>query len=195
MTLILVVDDEEIIRVTFSMALRHYGYRALEARNVDQAKELIRAFDFRAILSDVLLPDGDGEEILEAAHMKNPDTPVIMMTGYPTHRSKKKAQELNAYAYLRKPITIEEVVEMIREAVGQQPASGQAADPPVQNQIIENTDGVNQIYPVPLTLEERELLMGMVMHQLIELENYNTRHADEGRRILSSIEQKMKQFA
>ena len=192
MTFILVVDDEEIIRVTFSMALRHYGFRALEARNVEQAKELIQAFHFSAILSDVLLPDGDGVEILEAAHQRDPSTPVIMMTGFPTSRSKVKARELNAYAYLRKPITIEEVIEIIREAVG---LKGNQIDHPIKNRIIEDTDGHEQIYPVPLTLEERELLIGMVMHQLIEIDNYSTRHAQEGRRILSSIQKKMKQFS
>ncbi|PIE03214.1 MAG: hypothetical protein CSA81_03525 [Acidobacteria bacterium] len=192
MTYILVVDDEEITRVTFSMALRHFGFKALEARNVEQAKELIKAFDFDAILSDVLLPDGDGVEILEAAQRKNKNTPVIMMTGYPTTHSKVQARQLNAYAYLNKPITIEEVVEIIREAVGLQ---GELVDHPSKHKLIENKDGQEQIYPVPLTLEERELLMGMVMHQLNELEAYHTRHAKEGRRILSSIEKKMRQFS
>jgi DNA-binding NtrC family response regulator len=192
MPFILVVDDEEIIRVTFSMALRHFGFRALEARNVQQAKELIQAFDFHAILSDVLLPDGDGEEILEAAHKKKPETPVIMMTGFPTSQSKVRSKALNAYAYLHKPVTIDEVVAIIREAIG---STDEDIDDSIRNVVIENTDGQNQIYPVPLTLEERELLIGMVMHQLIELEEYHTKHAREGRRILNSINEKMKQFA
>ena len=188
---VLVVDDEDMTRATFGMALRHHRLKVWEARNVEQAKELIEAFPFSAILCDVLLPDGDGEEVLEAAHRKNPETPVIMMTGFPTEKSRTRSQKLKAHAYLKKPIAIKDVVELISSVIGtgvMEPSN------PLSDQVIPNSDGVNQIYPVPLTLEERELLMGMVMHQLIQLEEYNTSHALEGKRLLGGIHDKLKKF-
>lgn len=181
---VLVVDDEDMTRATFGMALRHHGMRVWEARNVVQARELIAAFSFSAILCDVLLPDGDGEEVLEAVKQKNPETPVIMMTGYPTDRSRSRSHQLKAYAYLKKPVTIQTVVKLLRQALGD---TGSVEKHPVNGRIIPNTDGVDQVYPVPLTLEERELISGMVMHQLIQLEDYNTPHAREGKRLLKSI--------
>ncbi len=192
MECILVVDDEDMTRATFGMALRHHNMKVWEARNVTQALELIEAFDFSAILSDILLPDGDGEEILEAAHDKNPNTPVIMMTGFPTDKSRRRSRLLKAFAYLKKPITIQKMVEVVLSSMGSDPG---AQLNPMKDELIPDTDGVNQIYPVPFTLEERELIKGMIMHQLIQLEDYDTGHALEGKRILSSALQKMRKLS
>jgi DNA-binding NtrC family response regulator len=203
MSCVLVVDDEDMTRATFGMALRHHRWKVWEARNVEQAKELIEAFTFSAILCDVLLPDGDGEEVLEAAHRKDPQTPVIMMTGLPTEKSRARSEHLQACAYLKKPVAIQEVVALVGQVVqpGKAPTSGEGRELAksrsrglLADVLVPDSDGLHQVYPVPFTLEERELLIGMVMHQLIQLEDYHTPHAVEGKRLLGGILDKLKRF-
>jgi len=188
---ILVVDDEDMTRATFGMALRHHNMKVWEARNVTQALELIDAFEFSAILCDILLPDGDGEDVLEAVHQKNPRTPVIMMTGFPTNKSRQRSQSLCAFAYLKKPITIQKMVQVVLGAIGNDQL--ESLDPKGDD-VVPDSEGLEQVYPVPLTLEERELIKGMIMHQLNELEEYHTSHAVEGKRILNSALSKMRRL-
>jgi DNA-binding response OmpR family regulator len=189
---ILVIDDEEVTRMTFALGLRHFGFEVLEARNVKQAKALIHAIDFKLILSDILLPDGDGLDVLKFVDQhKTPRPPVILMTGYPTEESRQTADTFRAYAYVQKPIKISKVVELIHEALNQAPPLPRQRGL-LRDVLIPEDSGSREFYPVPLNLEERELLLGMVMHQLIELESYQTRHAQEGRQLLSSIEKKLR---
>src|SRR6202044_1045164 len=81
---LLVVDDEPSILTTLQKALSLEGYAVAGAGGVRVAGEKIKKRAYDLCLFDVMLPDGDGLELLERLPAAKSDTPVIMMSEHPT---------------------------------------------------------------------------------------------------------------
>src|SRR6202042_2980497 len=81
---LLVVDDEPSILTTLQKALSLEGYAVDVAGGVKVAEEKLKKRAYDLCLVDVMLPDGDGVELLERLRATKNDTPVIMMSGHAT---------------------------------------------------------------------------------------------------------------
>jgi CheY-like chemotaxis protein len=81
---ILVVDDEVLIRMTVTEELLDAGYTCLEAANGSEAVALLAEHpDVSLLVTDLGLPGGmNGRDVAETAREKNPDLPVLFITGY-----------------------------------------------------------------------------------------------------------------
>jgi CheY-like chemotaxis protein len=80
--LILVVDDEEMVRLALEMVLNSEGYRTMAAGDGMEAIEMLKREDVALVITDMKMPRAGGQEVLKAAKEKNPDTRVIMITGF-----------------------------------------------------------------------------------------------------------------
>lgn len=114
---ILIVDDEESIRFTFSEFLGEAGYQVDRAENFAQAAAFFEAREYDAIFLDILLGRESGIDILQAAKQANPNCPVTMVTGAPEIKTAAAAVRLGAFDYLTKPVSQAELLRQAERAV------------------------------------------------------------------------------
>ena len=114
---ILVVDDEESIRFTFSAFLGDAGYDIAVAETLDEAIEKINSERFDAIFLDILLGRESGIDVLKVSREIQPNTPVIMATGAPEVSTAAEAVRHGAFDYITKPIHQDELLHQAKLAV------------------------------------------------------------------------------
>jgi len=117
---ILVVDDEESLRLTFKTFLAREGYGPVTVTaTFDEALELIENNTFDLIISDIVLEGASGIDLLRRAKEINLECPVVMVTGYPNIKSASEAVRLGAFDYLAKPVKKEDLLRTARMALQQ----------------------------------------------------------------------------
>ena len=114
---ILVIDDEAGIRETLNYNLTSRGFIVETAESGSDALVKMKKMKFDAILSDIVMKDIDGVEFLEILRNKSIEIPVILFTGYASIESSVKAVNLKAFAYLKKPASIDEIEQTLMKAV------------------------------------------------------------------------------
>jgi DNA-binding NtrC family response regulator len=116
-TKVLVVDDEEIVRLSHLRALSGEHCKVDVVTNGQDALKLMEQHPFDVVLLDVRMPGLDGMAVLKTIKQKWPDSEVIIITGYPEVESAKRAVTLGAYDYLAKPVGPDEVLHAANGAV------------------------------------------------------------------------------
>jgi two-component system response regulator HydG len=113
---VLVVDDESGILDTLRILLRNEGFEVATAQGGKAGLEQIRSGVHDLILSDVLMPQVSGLDILNAAREQDPMTPVILMTAQASLQSAISAVNSGAFYYIQKPFSNDELVAILRRA-------------------------------------------------------------------------------
>jgi DNA-binding NtrC family response regulator len=114
---ILIVDDEEVALNALGRIMRKEGYHVVTQSSGDKAGECIHHQKFDVILTDLLLGETDGLEIMAKAKTQDPETEVIIITGHGSVDSAIEATKKGAFHYLQKPIRPDEVRHIVRQAV------------------------------------------------------------------------------
>jgi len=115
---ILVIDDEEVVRILFKSLLEDSGYQALLAVDGQEGIRLLEQHHPAVALVDKNLPDMSGLELIASEKKRHPNTEFIMITGYASLDSAVKAMELGAFSYLTKPFEdMDIVLDRIRAAL------------------------------------------------------------------------------
>jgi len=114
---ILIVDDEPQIRNLLTQYLEGAGHGCLSAENVTAAKELLKAYVFDLILSDITMPGQSGIDLIRYASANYADTPMIMVSNIDNPEDVKVALELGVYGYIVKPFTRNIVLINIENAL------------------------------------------------------------------------------
>ncbi|OGW49986.1 MAG: hypothetical protein A2Z50_02160 [Nitrospirae bacterium RBG_19FT_COMBO_42_15] len=117
---ILLVEDDEILRITISDALAKRGWTVTVVDDGLEAGSLINKKEHDIVLCDIRLPRKNGIEILKEVKRLYPETEVIMMTGYGKVEDAVNAMRLGAYDYITKPFSIEDLIMRIEKIVGHQ---------------------------------------------------------------------------
>ncbi len=113
---VLIVDDEKNIRITLADILVGEGYEVRTADTGEKAVKLCHKRAFDVVLLDVRMPGMDGFEASRLIRRERRGTCVIMMSAYSTQEFRRVAFDEGAVAFLRKPLDVERVLELIREA-------------------------------------------------------------------------------
>jgi signal transduction histidine kinase len=116
MTRVLIVDDEQSIRITLQEFLREAGYEAETAEDVDDARLKLRASAFDIVVSDIVLPRVSGVELLQTIRKESPRVMVIMMTGQPAVETAAAAVRAGAFDYLIKPVAKDVMLRCVANA-------------------------------------------------------------------------------
>ncbi len=106
---VLVVDDEAVVRNGISRALGNREISAVLAVNGHEALDLLAHQGFDLILLDIRMPDIDGIDLLKEIRARRIQTPVIMITGYPTIDTAVDCIRLGAQDYLVKPFRLDDL--------------------------------------------------------------------------------------
>lgn len=115
---ILVIDDEEIVRISCKKCLIPEGYDVSVAGNGLEGLKLTEAEKYDLILTDLKMPDVDGMEFLMRVRQRQPEARVIMITGYSTVEHAEEAIRFGAYNYIEKPFTPDTLIAAVKEALG-----------------------------------------------------------------------------
>ena len=113
---ILVVDDEEIVRRSYTRLLSEARCSAESAGNGDEALRALTRQPFDVVLLDLRMPGADGLSVLKSIRSRWPQAEVVVITGYPTLETAKEAVRLGAYDYLAKPVEPERVIKVAHGA-------------------------------------------------------------------------------
>ena len=117
--LILVIDDEELIRWSLEQVLSSDGYRVAVA--ADGAEALARMAEAvpDLCLLDLKLPDCDGLQLLPQLLALAPELVVVVMTAYGSAEIEREARRLGAVDFLRKPVDPGELCLRLRNLLGE----------------------------------------------------------------------------
>jgi DNA-binding NtrC family response regulator len=114
---ILIVDDEEVVRLSHLRSLVGTNCDAQVADGGNEALRVMEQHPFDVILLDLRMPDRDGMDVLKIIKDRWPDSEVVVITGYPTIESAKEAVRLGAYDYLAKPVGPDDIVKAANDAI------------------------------------------------------------------------------
>jgi DNA-binding NtrC family response regulator len=113
---ILVVDDDARNLKNLSQFLRIEGYEVDEAHSGNEAVKRLTAGGFNLVLSDLIMPGGNGLDLLERSRSIAPGVPVVMMSGFESIDLVEMA-ELGASDFVTKPIAFEELLSKVKRAL------------------------------------------------------------------------------
>lgn len=114
---ILVIDDEDIARKNLSHILTKENYEVFTASDGEEAFKKLEYSEFDIVITDLKMSGIDGMNILERINTRNPDTKVIVITGYATVPSAVMAMKKGAFHYIAKPFKLEEVRATVKNAL------------------------------------------------------------------------------
>jgi DNA-binding NtrC family response regulator len=126
---LLIIDDDESLRNLLIIAARSKGWNPVAAETGREGSLLLSA-GIKAVVLDHGLPDGDGIQALSNLRRKQPDVPVIMLTGLNDAETAVRALKVGADDYLTKPFELERLFNVIQDAcrIRRQASSSQIAD-------------------------------------------------------------------
>jgi len=117
---ILLVDDDKSVLKTLTEILQFEGYDVDTAETGKEAIEKSKTQFYNVALLDIKLPDIDGTELLQIIDGHIPKTAKIVITGYPSTENAIKALNLEADAYITKPVEPKQLLETIRKKLENQ---------------------------------------------------------------------------
>lgn len=115
---ILVVDDEKIALKNLSHLLKKEGYTVITADNGTDALDMLETSFFDIVLTDLRMGKVDGMDVLHKTKSMWPDTKVVIFTGFATLDTAVEAMRKGAFHYIEKPLQLDEVRSIVKEALG-----------------------------------------------------------------------------
>ena len=125
---ILIVDDEEFLLEYVRIVLLRAGFTVLTARTGEEAWQLIlnSQNEIRLVLTDIVMPSSfDGFELADRVRRRQPDLPVLFMTGAPLEDSSSADGLVSKRMLLRKPFDPGQLLAIVRENLAAASASAQ----------------------------------------------------------------------
>jgi DNA-binding NtrC family response regulator len=127
---VLVVDDEQEL---VGALVERLQLRRIEARGVTSAKtalEVMAQQAFDVVLLDVKMPGMGGVELAKIIKSRWPQLQVVLLTGHGSHDDAEEGLRVGAFQYLMKPVSIEELIEVLQDAFQEGSESGTTGPAP-----------------------------------------------------------------
>lgn len=114
---VLVIDDESDLLDLMVETLNDSGYLAIPAVGAQEATAALDAMRFQVVVSDVMMPEVSGLDLLDAVKRRFQETEVVLVTGYATPDTVALAWEKGASGFLLKPFSTEQLVDAVGRAL------------------------------------------------------------------------------
>lgn len=139
---VLVIDDEDVVHASLRKILSRLGYGVEGVLSAKDGLARLEAEAFDLIITDLMMPQMNGIELLEELKRRSCSTPVLMVTGYPTIRTAVQAMRLGAVDYVAKPFTRKELLSPVKRAlrIEEEPSDARApSDAPSVEALVPGT--------------------------------------------------------
>ncbi|HEX4622400.1 MAG TPA: sigma-54 dependent transcriptional regulator, partial [Myxococcaceae bacterium] len=117
---VLVVDDDQANLESVARIVEKEGLATITAPNGARALELLRQPEVAVVITDLMMPGMDGQELLRAARAMRPDVEVVLMTAYGTVETAVSAMREGAYDFVTKPLKRHSLVKAVQKALEKQ---------------------------------------------------------------------------
>ena len=120
MATILIIDDEDLVRLSVSKILENEGHSVTEAATGQAGITMARTNPPDLLITDIFMPDKDGLEIIRELHLENPDLKILAMTGGGRTGGfdfLPQAKALGAHVTLNKPFQLEDLLSAVETAL------------------------------------------------------------------------------
>ena len=117
---VLLVEDEDAVRMFGARALRNKGYRVLEAENGEAALDVVNGAGapIDLIVSDVVMPGMDGYTLIKLLRQENPGIKVILISGYAEDAIPEEIGRDPSVNFLPKPFSLKQLAGRVKEVMG-----------------------------------------------------------------------------
>jgi two-component system cell cycle sensor histidine kinase/response regulator CckA len=115
--MILLVEDDDLLRRAFARLLRQKGYRVLEARDGEEALKFLDDWVLKLIITDLVLPKLNGIDLIEIVRIKWHRIPAIIISGYLSQDAGSLILERDG-VFIQKPIKTDHLLEAVERLVG-----------------------------------------------------------------------------
>ena len=115
---VLLVEDDISIAIVITAALEDEGFHVVHCQTIAERDHLLGDSAFEALVTDVMLPDGDGIETIGRVRDQHPTMPIIILSAQNTLDTAVRASDTGAFEYFPKPFDIDELARTLRQAVG-----------------------------------------------------------------------------
>jgi len=115
---ILVVEDEPIVRNFIHHLLTHFDFSVLMCENGSRAKDLLADEAVDILITDLLMPELDGFELIEWVREKQAIPWIIVISGETSFETKKRAFSKGANYFLEKPVMANELIDLLNNISG-----------------------------------------------------------------------------
>ena len=148
---VLLVEDDEALRITQTVYLRQEGIEVVAVADRSTAQQELTGKTFDVVVTDLRLGDDDGMEVLLDVRTIQPTAEVLMITGYGSVDTAVMAMKEGAYDYLTKPVDPELLLRTIRKALERQNLRRQVSN--LQHRLTRET-GLDQIVAVSPAMQK-----------------------------------------
>jgi len=116
---IMLVEDEDAVRMFAARALKNKGYTVLEARSGDHALEVLKTHTgtIDLVVSDVMMPGMDGPTLMREIRQQRPGIRAIFISGYSEERLKESFETGEAAHFLPKPFSLKDLAEKVKDVL------------------------------------------------------------------------------
>jgi len=116
---ILLVEDDHSVRASVRTMLEHHGYVVVEARDGGEAQRLMGLFNVMPdlILTDLVMPNVTGRELIEGLALEGQLPKVLLMSGYTDDDLMRVGSATQTHPFIRKPFTHEELAAKVQEVL------------------------------------------------------------------------------
>src|SRR5919112_2322945 len=149
---VLVVDDEESVRITTAAILEQEGYEVSTAESGREALASAARAHFDLVLTDLRMDDMDGMALLHELQLRHPGVVTVVLTGYASIESSIDALRQGVYDYLVKPCVIEDLKRTVSRALEHREQRRQISE--LSSPVVEVWDGV-LLVPLVGTLDDQ----------------------------------------
>lgn len=115
---VLLVEDDPSIALVITAALEAEGFHVDCCDSIAERDQLLAEKPYSALVTDVMLTDGDGIETIGAVRDAAPQMPIIILSAQNTLDTAVRASDTGAFEYFPKPFDIDELARTVRQAVG-----------------------------------------------------------------------------
>jgi DNA-binding NtrC family response regulator len=114
---ILVVDDDPVVRSSCRRILEAEGHTVTVTSGAQESLAALQGEPCHLLLVDVIMPEYDGLYLIGNVRARQPDLPILVMSGYPTPETIASGQRMGATHFIAKPFTPEELAAAVRRAL------------------------------------------------------------------------------
>jgi two-component system nitrogen regulation response regulator GlnG len=115
---VLLVEDDLSIAIVITAALEAEGFSVVHCQSIAERDRLLEQGSYQALVTDVMLPDGDGIETIDRVRTLHPALPIVILSAQNTLDTAVRATDTGAFEYFPKPFDIDELARTVRQAAG-----------------------------------------------------------------------------